>query len=414
VNVLLVSPWFPSPAFGGALIRVFETLRHLSRSHRVTLLAPVAQTPASEHLRALTDLGIEVNAVRVSDAGPAVALRLAQGLLRGRPLIQGLHFDAAMARELRRLTTGNAYDVIHVEHSFMAPYVSWISPDSTARTLLSMHNVESLRFRREMHVARWGVRRLALAVDHALFGSWEERAVRQFDAIAAVSPLEQTWARDLAPSAAVGLIPNGVNLNHFKPVQRTGDGRAVVFTGLMNYPPNVDAVVWFCDQILPLVRQRYPDVTFSIVGDKPTAAVQALARRAGVEVWGRVPDVRPHLANADALVVPVRSGAGTRLKILEAMAMRRPVVATSLGAEGLDVKAGSSILIGDTAAEFADRVCELLANPRLGEALGEEGRRLVEGCYGWPICFRGLDALYGRVARRSVLGDMAAVEAVAR
>ena len=414
MNVLLVSPWFPSPAFGGALIRVFETLRHLSRSHHVTLLAPVDAPPAPDHLRALTDLGIEVNAVRVSEAGPSVAFRLARGLLRGRPLIQGLHFDAAMARELRRLTARHAYDVIHVEHSFMAPYVSWISPESTARTVLSMHNIESLRFRREMHVARWGLRRLALAADHVLFGSWEDRAVRQFDAIAAVSSLEQTWARDRAPSAPVNLIPNGVNLKFFEPVQRTDTARAVVFTGLMNYPPNVDAVVWFCDEILPLVRQRYADVTFSIVGDKPTAAVQALARRPGVEVWGRVPDVRPYLANADALVVPVRSGAGTRLKILEAMAMRRPVVSTSQGAEGLDVKPGSSILIGDSAAAFADQVCALLANPRLGDALGQEGHRLVEERYGWPICFRGLDALYGSVARRPVLGDMAAVEAVAR
>ena len=398
MKILLVSPWFPYPAFGGALTRVFETLRHLSRDHRVTLLAPVGETHVSGDVEAITSLGVEVVAVPVSEAGRAVARRLGRGLLHGRPLIQGLHYDVAMARQLRELTTRQTFDVIHVEHSFMASYVGSISPECTARTVLSMHNIESLRFRREMHVARWGLRRLALANDHLLFRKWEERAIRQFDAIAAVSPLEQAWAQKHAPAAQVIVVPNGVSLEFFKPMARTTDRPNVVFAGLMNYPPNVDAVVWFCESVLPLIEKRYPDVRFSVVGDKPTAKVQSLARLRGVEVTGRVPDVRPYFANADALVVPLRSGAGTRLKILEAMAMRRPVVSTRQGAEGLDVTPGEHILLGDTAFELADHICTLFEDPSLGDRLGREGRQLVERGYDWPLCFRHLDDLYRRLA----------------
>ncbi len=412
MKILLVSPWFPYPAYGGALIRVFETLRHLSRRHELTLLAPVGDGPRPEDVEAITALGVEVVAVPVSEAGGAVARRLGNGLLHGRPLIQGLHYDPAMAREVQRLTARQAFDVVHIEHSFMASYVDSISATSEPRTLLSMHNIESLRFRREMQVARWGLRRLALANDHILFSTWEERAIRQFDAIAAVSPLEEAWARKHAPDAEVAVVPNGVNLDFFQPLERAEFAPHVVFTGLMNYPPNIDAVVWFCESVLPLVERRYPEIRFSVIGDKPTSDVRALVRLRGVEVTGRVPDVRPYLANADALVVPVRSGAGTRLKILEAMAMRRPVVSTRQGAEGLEITPGTDILLGDTAAEFAEQICALLSSASAGDLLGREGRRLVERSYDWPICFRGLDDLYQRLAAAPVAREAIAWEAV--
>jgi polysaccharide biosynthesis protein PslH len=410
VKILLISPWFPVPAFGGALIRVLETLRHLSRHHHVTLLAPVDGRPRTEHFRELADLGVEVVGTPVSSSATAAMVRLGRGAVRGQSLLQGLHYDLGLAREVQRLTAENAFDVIHVEHSFMAPYLDSVSPRSRAKTVLSMHNIESLRFHRELRVARWGVRRMALAADAVAFGGWEERAVRRFDGIAAVSPLEQSWAKRHAPAARVALVPNGVSLEQFRPVERLGASRTFVFSGLMNYPPNVDAVVWFCEAILPRLARRYPGVRFAIVGDKPTAAVLALGRKPGVEVVGRTPDVRPYLAHAVAAVVPVRAGAGTRLKILEAMAMERPVIATRLAAEGLAVTPGVNILIGDSAEEFVEHLGSLLENPGLAAHLGREGARLARGVYDWRLCFRSLDDLYGAVLGLPVArGDAVAV-----
>jgi sugar transferase (PEP-CTERM/EpsH1 system associated) len=394
MNILLVSPWFPWPPFGGALIRVLETLRYLSRRNRVTLLAPVSHPLAASQLSAINELCETVVAVPVSEALPAVLRRLATGLFRGMPLIQSLHHDAGMARQLRRLTSLNAYDIIHVEHSFMAPYMAYVSPQSSAKRVLCMHNIESLRFERERRLARWGIRRLALSSDHFLFGAWEERAVQRFDAIVAVSALEEAWIREHAAGAAVALAPNGVNTDYFGAADPSGSSRSIIFTGLMNYPPNVDAVVWFCDAVLPILTRRCPEIRFTIVGDKPTPRVLALSQRAGVRVTGRVDDVRPYLADCAALVVPVRSGAGTRLKILEAMAMRRPVVSTRLGAEGLGVVDGMNVLLGDSPEEFADHLCALIANPGLARRLGEAGRQLVETEYDWKLCFSKLDTLY--------------------
>jgi sugar transferase (PEP-CTERM/EpsH1 system associated) len=414
VKILLVSPWFPYPAFGGALIRVFETLRYLASRHRVTLLAPTARAPHADDLRVLTGLGIVVVPVRVSESGVAMAARLMRGVVRRRPLIQGLHSDPALARQLTRLTSDESYDVVHFEHSFMAPYVDSIHPANSAKRVLSMHNIESLRFRREMRVARWGVRRLALTADHVLFGGWEARAIHRFDGIAAVSPIELTWARSHAPAAASVLAPNGVRLEQFAPAARNSASRRIVFTGLMNYPPNVDAVVWFCEAILPAVRRRFPHVTFSIVGDKPTARVRALARCPGVTVTGAVPDVRPHIADAALTVVPLRSGAGTRLKILEAMAMQRAVVSTSQGAEGLDVTPGLHLLMGDTPETFADQVCAVLADSGLRNALEQNGRELVESKYEWRRCLRSLDHLYETLTGGSCASASAMPAAMAR
>jgi sugar transferase (PEP-CTERM/EpsH1 system associated) len=398
VNILVVSPWFPSPAFGGALIRVRETLRHLARQHRVTLLAPVARRLAAEDSAAIRALGVTLAAVPVP-ANPAMAAkRIVAGMARRRSLLESLHFHPAMARELRRLTAANQYEIVHLEHSFMARYLDSIGPECGARTVLSMHNIESLRFSRELRDGGGGLRRAALFLDRAVARSWEEAAVRRFDGVATVSAAEGAWVRRHAPSAAVALVPNGVDVSHFAALPPTTGSRRIVFSGLMNYPPNADAVLWFCDAVLPLVVRRYPDVRFSIVGDKPTAPVARLARRPNVDVTGRVPDVRPYLADAAVAVVPVKSGAGTRLKILEAMAMQRPVVATTLGAEGLEIAPGKNILLGDSAHEFAEQVCAVLADSQLAGRLGREGRRLVEERYDWTSCLSGLNDLYGSLA----------------
>jgi sugar transferase (PEP-CTERM/EpsH1 system associated) len=376
---------------------VYETLRYLSDRHRVTLVAPISGSHEPAHVVRLRDLCERVVAVPVSETGPAVLRRVAAGLIRGMPFIQSLHRGPDMARELSRLTAGNAYDIIHVEHSFMAPYLAHVRRNDRTRTVLSMHNIESLRFRRELRTMGWSPRRLALLTDSVVFGAWEETAIRQFDGVATVSALEEEWVRQHAPAAHVTVVPNGVDSGYFSSAPLPEAPRTIVFAGLMNYPPNVDAAVWFSDAILPSVVARHPEVRFLIVGDKPTPEVLALARRPQVVVTGRVPDVRPYLTECAAVVVPLRSGAGTRLKILEAMAMERPVVSTTQGAEGLKITEGLEILIGDTPEAMANHLCTLIENPELRARLGRAGRRLVEETYDWKVCFGSLDALYQAV-----------------
>jgi sugar transferase (PEP-CTERM/EpsH1 system associated) len=402
MKILVVSPWYPWPPFDGGSIRILETLRHLSRHHRVTLLATVTRSEEADDGGRLQEVCEHVETSVLSPRAWGVARRLAKGLIDRRPVILSFYHDGQLAQRLQRLTSQGHYDVVQIEFSYAASYVRAVDPSCGAKTVLSMHNVESLRFRREIDLALRADRRLAAAWDRMFHGLWEEQAIRTFDGIVSVSESERAWVLDRMPEAVVELVPNGVDTDHFRP-QAPPDPAArpsIVFTGGMHYPPNVDAALWFCERIWPRIRRRLPDLQFEIVGRDPDPRVVALGRRPGVIVTGEVADVRPYIAGSRCVVVPLRSGGGTRLKILEAMAMARPVVSTALGAEGLAITPGRDILIADDAERFATHVLDLLGSAERASLLGQAGRRLVEDRYRWGRCLEGLDRLYGRLLGR--------------
>jgi sugar transferase (PEP-CTERM/EpsH1 system associated) len=398
MKILVVSPRLPWPPFDGGSIRVLEMLRHLSTHHRVTLLATTFGGEAPDDSGPLREICEHVETSMLSGRAWPVARRLCHGLLRRMPVIASFHHDPQLAARLRQLTSKRGYDVVQIEFSYAAPYVRAVDPGCRARTVLSMHNVETCRFGREAGLSMRADRRLAATWDHVFHGLWEEQAIRAFDGIASVSEPERAWVADRVPEAVVELVPNGVDIDHFRPpTSPEPQAPTLVFTGAMHYPPNADAALWFCERIWPRLRSEVPELCFEIVGRDPDPRVMALGERPGVTVTGRVPDIRDHIARARCVVVPLRSGGGTRLKILEAMAMARPVVSTALGAEGLEVRSGHDILIADDAEGFATHVLDLLASPERALLLGQAGRRLVVDRYRWSQCFRGLDRLYGRV-----------------
>jgi sugar transferase (PEP-CTERM/EpsH1 system associated) len=397
MNILLLSPWLPWPPHDGARIRILETLRYLSRRHRVTLLTTVRQPEEVEHESPLNGLCEKIVTTVLSKQTRPVLRRLSVGLLRGMPLIQSFHYDANLAQKVRQLTFQESYDIIHMEFPFLAPYIGAVSPRSRAKKVLSMHNVESIRFARELGCPTYNGRWLAIQYDRLFFESWEKKAIRRFDGISAVSCVERDWIQQHAPAATVELVPNGVDTDYFCANGSWKGSPSVVFTGLMDYGPNVDAAVWFCDEILPRLRRKISDLSFKIVGSRPHPKVLELGKKDGVQVTGEVTDIRPYLAESSALVVPLRSGAGTRLKILEAMAMGRPVISTTLGAEGLDVTPEVDILIADSPDEFVDHIVLLLASPETANRPGMAGRQLVMEKYDWRLCLGRLENLYDKL-----------------
>jgi polysaccharide biosynthesis protein PslH len=397
LNVLLLSPWLPWPPFDGARIRIIETLRYLSHRHRLTLLSAVRHPDEVAQTAALKDLCERIVTCVLPDSAQAVLRRIALGALHRIPLIQSFHYDDNLARKVRELTSQHEYDIIQLEFPFLAPYLTAISPRSRAKKILSMHNIESIRLERELHYSERNSRWLAIQWDRLFFASWERQAIQQFDGITTVSDLERAWIQQHAPTVPVEVVPNGVDTTYFAPAHTLNASPAVFFTGLMNHPPNVDAAVWFCHEILPRLHRKYPNLAFRIVGRKPHPKVIALGERHGVHVTGEVTDIRPYLAAGSALVVPLRSGGGTRLKILQAMAMERPVISTSLGAEGLEVDPDVNILIADDPARFARQILWLISEPQAADSLGKAGRRLVEEKYDWHMCLRGLESLYDKV-----------------
>jgi glycosyltransferase involved in cell wall biosynthesis len=199
----------------------------------------------------------------------------------------------------------------------------------------------------------------------------------------------------------VTVVPNGVDVNHFSPngTSLSSDCPEIVFVGDLRYRPNSDGVAWFCREVLPLIRSLLPNLVFTVVG-RAEGMRRALARYAGVTVTGWVPDTRPYVRRATVSVVPLRSGSGTRFKILEGLAMGAAVVSTTAGQEGLEVESGRHLLIADTQADFASAVMRLVGDSGERRRLGMAGRQLVEARYGWPRISQELEGVYQAVTRQ--------------
>jgi glycosyltransferase involved in cell wall biosynthesis len=258
------------------------------------------------------------------------------------------------------------------------------------------HNIESQLLRRMGEGERSLLRRG--------FNRWEHRRYRRFershwacaDGCLVTSSREEPVIRDAAPDTPTMVVPNGVDLDYFAPDGRAVSPRTVVFNGVFDYRPNLDAAHWLVEEVWPLVTVRCPDAVLTLVGRGCEADFRRLVRP-GVVITGEVPDVRPHLAGAAATAVPVRIGGGTRLKVVEGLAMAKPMVTTSLGCEGIAVRAGEHLLIAEDPSAFAAAILRLFADPALGARLGEAGRRLAEREYSWASAGERMEALYREV-----------------
>jgi sugar transferase (PEP-CTERM/EpsH1 system associated) len=401
MRILIISPKLPWPPFSGGKIRVYETLRYLSNNHNVTLITSVREDNQRKYRKYLQRFCGKIEVHTISRKTIAVVGRLIKGVVSGTPLIQAFHYDNILARKVWNHTNKNNYDIIQVEHSYMSKYIGAIDPNNKAKKILSLHNVESLRFQREIKYTKYDKRRFVLMWDNYFFPDWEETAINFYDGVVVVSEQEKKWIRANTSSKNIKIVPNGVDTKYFSPTERTNLQKSIVFTGLMDYYPNIDAVNWFCDEIWPILLKKYPNLHFIIVGSKPTKKVIDLTNRKGVFVTGEVEDVRSYIADSLAFIVPLRSGGGTRLKILQAMAMEIPVISTTIGAEGLEINPDTDILIADNKKQFIDKLDDVLQSKIKSKSIGKEGYKLVRNTYDWNICLSKLENFYVEVLGRS-------------
>jgi glycosyltransferase involved in cell wall biosynthesis len=269
-----------------------------------------------------------------------------------------------------------------------------------APTVLFQHNVEAMIWRRHYEVQQNPAKKLYLRGQWRKTAAYERDACRRFDHVVAVSREDADVMRREYGAREVSDVPTGVDTEFFRPsgaVARVP--RSLVFTGSMDWLPNEDAIRYFTKEIMPRVRESVPDVTLTVVGRDPFPGLLELARRdPSVVVTGRVEDVRPYMERADAYVVPIRVGGGTRLKIYEAMSMGKAVVSTTVGAEGLPVRDGRELLLADTPEDFARAVVRVLTDETLARDLGERAAATVRERFGW-----------GRVAEQFAAGCERAV-----
>jgi polysaccharide biosynthesis protein PslH len=252
-------------------------------------------------------------------------------------------------------------------------------------SLLFQHNVESVIFQRHAETARNFLKRALYRRQWKMLRKFERQSAQFVDAQVAVSESDATYFRkELGMSNVLGAVPTGVDCEFFQPPAQPASKPVLAFLGSMDWDANQDAVNWFAGEILPRIRQKVPGAEFLVIGRNPPAALRALAERdAGIRITGTVPDVRPLMTEAAAMVLPLRVGGGTRIKIYEAMAMGAPVVSTTIGAEGLDVAHDKNIFLADTAETFAEQAIRLLEDPRRAKMIAGEARRHVAEKYSW-------------------------------
>jgi sugar transferase (PEP-CTERM/EpsH1 system associated) len=385
VHLLWVKTELLHPVDKGGRIRTYNMLRALKRQHRVTYLtldngkaAPDADRLALEYCHDLIRVPFD-EAARLS---PRFWAELLANVASPLPYAIAKYRSSALRREIERAVRERGIDVVVCD--FLAP--SQNVPDGlSCPTVLFQHNVEAAIWKRHADVRKNPLARAYFREQWRRMERLERRECRRFDRVVAVSRADAESIEREYGIADVADVPTGVDIDYFRPAGRAPrEPHNLVFTGSMDWLPNEDGITWFVDEVLPRIHERIPDVTLTVVGRNPPPRIQQLAKQeTRLRVTGSVPDVRPYIESASVFVVPLRVGGGTRLKIYEALAMERPLVSTTIGAEGLPLEDGEHVLIADDASQFAEAVLSLLEDPTRAERMGQTSAGYIRQHFGW-------------------------------
>jgi sugar transferase (PEP-CTERM/EpsH1 system associated) len=386
VRILIITDCLPYPPFSGDRLRVYNLLRRIAAQHEVWLATLVDPADREEEsLARLRGLCQMVATARVERRHPLAHLPgLARYALAGKPLELKFQFSAELASRIREMAIAQNFDIVHIEHSHMASYLEALPPGSKSKRLLVFHNVVSQQYSRLSGFMQHRINQVRYRLHGWMMRRWEPRYAGHFDRCVTVSEEDRQQLLHANPHLHIDVIPNGVDTKGLRPLAGAESPLSLIFVGKMSSPACIDGSLYLCREILPLVRREIPDVEVWLVGADPKPEVQGLDGN-GVHVTGRVDDVVSYYGRCGVSVVPIRAGGGTRLKILEAMALGRPVVSTSIGCEGLGVIDGEHLLLADNSREFAEQIVRLLRDDVLGRRLTANARSMVEAHYDWDL-----------------------------
>ena len=381
-RVLWLTAYLPHLGRHAGAGRMYHLLQRLAARYRITLLSFLESDDEREFLPEVEALCDDVIAMRRQAP-------FRWNLFPYEPFDEFL--TPQMERALHDRLEQKDFDLIQLEYTQMACYAR---RELGIPTLLTKHEVDFAACARRARLEDSLLGKLRWFYNYLQVLDRETSLLKRVDAAICMTDTDRSELRKFCRSIPVHVINTGVDLEYFSPPESLPDSDRLVFVGAFQHQPNIDAMLYFCKRILPLIRSQAPSVKLGIVGSKPPQAIAQLASIPGVQVTGFVPDIRPHMASSAVYVVPLRLGVGIRGKILEAWGMAMPVVATPVGAAGLRVQDGQNMLIADTPELFAEHVLSLLANPGLREQLGRNARTVAEKFYGWDAAAAKLDRLY--------------------
>ncbi len=386
----MLTPYLPYPLVSGGQIRTYNLLKHLSKNHEITLFALIKDESERDYLKELTPYCKKIELFKRTK-NPFVLRNILLAGFSPYPFVVTRNLPLGMKYAVQKELAHGDYDLIHAETFYMMPNI----PPTRIPIILAEQTIEYLGYQDYTKKANPLLRPL-LSIDVAKIKYWERLFWKKADKLITMSQEDKEFIKKaLGTKQNISVVANGVDLDFFSKVQKNlPKNPTVLFVGTFKWLPNIEAVQEIVKKIWPLIQKQLPSARLKIVGFSPTDKIKAYAADPTIEVLGGIDDIRDAFATAHVLLAPIRSGKGTRYKVLEAMITGTPVVATTLAVEGLDLQNGQEVLIADTPSALAHATVKLLKDRALQKKLGNAGQMIVRRGYSWDIIAKDLDKVY--------------------
>ena len=386
----MLTPYLPYPLVSGGQIRTYNLLKHLSKSHDITLFSLIKDESERGHLAELQNYCKKIVLFKRTKH-PFVLRNILLAGFSSYPFVVTRNLPLGMKRAVQNELSRVKYDLIHAETFYMMPNI----PDTHIPIILAEQTIEYLGYQDYMKKANPLLKPI-LKIDVTKIKYWERYFWNKADKLITMSSEDKIFIeKEVGRPLDISVVANGVDLDFFSKVKKNLPlNPTVLFVGTFKWLPNIEAVDEIVKQIWPLIRAKLPSAKLKIVGFSPTDKIKDYAQDPSIEVLGGIDDIRDAFSTAHMLLAPIRSGKGTRYKVLEAMITGTPVVATTLAAEGLDLRSGRDVLIADSPADLAAASVKLLKDKQLQAQLGAAGEQLVRQGYSWDTIARELDKVY--------------------
>ncbi len=386
----MLTPYLPYPLVSGGQIRTYNLLKHLSKNHDITLFSLIKDESERAHLTELKKYCKKIELFKRTK-NPFVLRNILLAGFSSYPFVVTRNLPLNMKKAVEQELYRGKYDLIHAETFYMMPNI----PSTNIPIILAEQTIEYLGYQDYMKKANPIIRPL-LAIDIAKIKYWERYFWQKADKLITMSEEDKQFIeKELGTTTNTSVVANGVDLDFFSAVKKKlPKNPTVLFVGTFKWLPNIEAVEEIVKKIWPLILKQMPNAKLKIVGFSPTDKIKAYAKEPSIQVLGGIDDIRDAFASSHALLAPIRSGKGTRYKVLEAMITGTPVVATTLAAEGLDLANGRDVLIADTSAGLADATVKLLRDHSLQQRLSLAGQKVVRQGYSWDTIAKELDFVY--------------------
>jgi len=411
MHILFLTQILPYPPTSGPKVKTWHVLRYLSqRGHKITL-ASFVRPEELPYIDAVKEVCSTVHAVPIHRSRVNDLRYFVRSLFSGRPFLVERDDLSGMRAIVNQVVSSEPVDVIHADQLTMAQFAFPLELNGGKKPVLvfDAHNAVWTITERMKENAPFYLKP-PLWLETKRIKEYEGMIVSDFEATLAVAEPDRLALLDAvrahksgADVPPISVIPIAVDTNQIRPVARDENSLNILTMGTLYYPPNADGIRWFVQEVFPLVRQKMPKVTLTIVGKNPPRDFVRLTEdpQSGVIVTGFVEELDPYFARSALMVIPVRAGGGMRVRILEAFARAMPVVTTTIGLEGINAQLGSEVLVEDVPSKFADAVLTLLQDKQMQSQLASNGRRLVETKYDWQVVLGELDKTYQRIASKS-------------